>query len=924
MANPTQAATREQASLRPLLALLASLVRRPRWRDRIESEPALRVGRGQPVIWLVAPDDDGSLLTTIGAFLGGFPGGGPPSRRPRRAEVVPRALLTLPAGATAADPLTSVREILIPLAQQLATGANAAAGDVDFRRLSLVSWLLDREPPATGVARPEQWRPIRDRDVSRRRDADGSDPLQLVDAIPHQLLAVLLRFLAVRTRPWLFKAKAAGLVPWAGAEYRWARRQRSRWAMGSFLAFAGQLGGGVEPDRAVWLLTDAFLSDLAAAYRRRPWRPAGARRTAYPVVLLDGADEANGGCRLLAALNEVRDDRDSFDPLLVVVRADSPPPEAGPVARPLDELPAAAHGWGATGRNLVLRVPTGPGGTRPTVPAQADRTDPPGIHAWPVPLRLRRPPLWSRAWVAPLACLLVLGAAGLTGWQAVAARVRAAAAYRAAHCGLDRGAPDAESLLTAGNECVGLTAGGHAFQKDDRLADVIRAIGTLNSEARRAHRTSPRRPFITVCYIGVLSKETAPTDPLTSRREALEGIAAAQLRQLNAQGETDPIVQVLIGNAGENMSHGVTVAELLGARSRRDPSIVGVVGLDQSRDPTVKTIKALTRHGIPMVAATLSADPLPTYSPMYYQIAPNNDRAARFMAAHVDQLRPPSRRTDAVLRRLIVVRSGDETDTYSVNLAADIRTAFARYTLDRDLKFEPSGAHVPAAVLPERAGSEVCGYSGVVAFAGRSEDFASFIKGVDQGCGLKADRAQPYIIAGDDVSEHVADAKKRAAFPRVAFDFVSFAIGSLHCGGTTADTANLDNDREALAGHFGDIFGGRPNPFALSCADNDHDPSLDGHSPLAYDAVLAYVNALRELRTLTTDGAETPINAGTVWGGLRLAYFDGASGRNDFRLGPVTPNKQITVLTADGGNAPTPKAQCPARPNGPPCPAQRS
>jgi len=124
------------------------------------------------------------------------------------------------------------------------------------------------------------------------------------------------------------------------------------------------------------------------------------------------------------------------------------------------------------------------------------------------------------------------------------------------------------------------------------------------------------------------SATTSQSGGLTSERESLEGAAVAQADQLNASGDADPIVRLLIVNAGRGMGAGQQVARQLGVLAAQDPSVVGVVGLDQTRQPTVDTINALANVGLPSIGAALSADSLSVNHPMYFQVAPQNIREA--------------------------------------------------------------------------------------------------------------------------------------------------------------------------------------------------------------------------------------------------------------------------------------------------------
>lgn len=143
------------------------------------------------------------------------------------------------------------------------------------------------------------------------------------------------------------------------------------------------------------------------------------------------------------------------------------------------------------------------------------------------------------------AVLVLLGglAAGYTTWSH-------------AHCGgWTRFPRSSGSLEWTGTECVGITDGSYdIFQPSDQSTQrVEHVILTQNYQAEQAHKAHPERPYITLVDINSFTSLTDSADGLTSEREALEGVAVAQQRQLLAHGATDPIVRVLIANAGQGM-----------------------------------------------------------------------------------------------------------------------------------------------------------------------------------------------------------------------------------------------------------------------------------------------------------------------------------------------------------------------------------
>lgn len=64
---------------------------------------------------------------------------------------------------------------------------------------------------------------------------------------------------------------------------------------------------------------------------------------------------------------------------------------------------------------------------------------------------------------------------------------------------------------------------------------------------------------------------------------------------------TQPIMRVLTANAGAGLLEGERVAGMIGKFVSADPSVVAVVGLDQSRQATLDAIKALAVTKMPVI-----------------------------------------------------------------------------------------------------------------------------------------------------------------------------------------------------------------------------------------------------------------------------------------------------------------------------------
>jgi ABC-type branched-subunit amino acid transport system substrate-binding protein len=203
------------------------------------------------------------------------------------------------------------------------------------------------------------------------------------------------------------------------------------------------------------------------------------------------------------------------------------------------------------------------------------------------------------------------------------------------------------------------------------VSDQIHTIVEQNKRTEAQHSSQPTRPLLTLVYLGVLDEPYNDPKSLTTEREGLKGVAVAQEWQLNAQDGTQPLIRVLIANGGQRMSSGPDVAQTIIAMAKKDPSIVGVVGLSNSYQDTVNTVNALTEAEIPSVGATLSADALADDSLMYYQIAPQNRREAEVVAKYAATTWPPS--TTPVR----IYYSADPHDLYTNSLASDALASFS-------------------------------------------------------------------------------------------------------------------------------------------------------------------------------------------------------------------------------------------------------
>ncbi|MFC0038050.1 ABC transporter substrate-binding protein [Actinomadura rayongensis] len=855
-----------------MLKLVADLVRRPSRGEcpKPEKHRNARQGReGLPVICLVSGDGHTQLAEGVRAFLR--------EADPRR---VPHCLHRLPSGdapPSNRESVEAVRGVLEGIAGELARDVNGRDGRVRFRRFGLVNWLMRQGgragPEVDGPDRP-LLHELRARELSRRR-AFG------FLRSPESELAVQSRV------PWWLWLLATHVIPLAwfrarrglGREYKWLLNQPylSPADPGTFEGFAERLTkphiGGEDAEQLRKLMVNAFLEDLRAAYRRRIWRPRAVRRTAYCVAILDGLGEGNCGTTIIETIIDVRIETGAFDPLLVIAAGAHAPGIGSPAHddwgdprmwEPDENLHSGwRHKFEQKGRSRSRSPWYLPVRTPPLLSPEHDDYDYTRRSeiSQDSQLRIDDPPRWARRGTLLLLSAVIALVVAMTTGGATAFAWNSGEDYRAAHCGLSRSAPDAETMETASTgECIGVATHGSTFRAPDRaLNRTLEVITTLNRRAEQAHRRDPDRPMITLVHLSaLLSSAGKSTAQFSYVREALQGAASAQSRQLKNPGRNEPILRIFPANAGSGMRFGTRVAEIVGRMRRRDPSIVGVAGLDQSREATTDTIRRLTGIGLPMVATTLSADALVQKSPLYFQVSPQNRREAEVAAAYADHLVEAG--GDAPKREVRVIYSADTTDIYSRNLKDDLAGSFAAHGFRvENVEYSPpqaAGVDPLDAPGPGEVGQQSCSYDGVVFFAGRSEDFESLLGGVNQVC----HSSPPVLLGGDDVVRLAADPERRANYPGLSYDFLDFTLGSTKC----ANVSELYSELRRL--------------FPQECA-NVASSSLDGHAALAFDAVKLYVNAIKQLRE---DAPTMPLTPPAVWHAISGVHgdhvLDGESG----------------------------------------------
>lgn len=884
-----------------MLELLRLMCRRPRRGElpgrAVDELPRGR--RGLPLVCVVRPAGLPVLRALAGHLAGAKPGQIPHA-------VVSCDLGTRPVGADAEWTATAnVADILSQAARSLGGTRNSRYGRIRFRRFALVHWLLSQDLTG-GDLDPDRVlsRRLRQRAIAQHRLGGAGEELL---AVTSGVTPAWTRTLMWIIPPLWFLVRASGRVPVISQPYRWLLRQPylAPRDPGTFVGFAERLTvrarAQEDPEQLRKLLVNAFLEDLRAAYRRRPWRPRTARRTTYPVVFLDDATRDNGGYRLLKLINDVRSETGSFDPLLVISGSQRVPPSAAsvvpvvPVAGPSPEhvWPAdhAREGYQAWCRQFAAdsrsRKPTAwylPIEIAPAPVAGGRHARRDGRRPV-VPPRfvVSAAPLWARRGALLVATVAVAVAVAGGGVLVYQQQRRQVTQWTDAHCGQPREAPYAAYLHTdtSTGRCYGISDGSYPFSGDAGIHRALEKIGAQNRSL------APDRPVYVVVHLSALDS----TSPTNASME-LAGAAARQ-REYNSNPSSQAQLMIMVANGGAGMEHGREVARQIGALARTDPRVVGALGLSQSRAPTQETIQELGRAGLPVIASTLSADVLVQQSPMYVQVSPQNRREADIAVQYVTRVLGPGR---DLAHEVALIQSNDAEDIYSSNLAQDLTAAFSRagigYAIRPPLYYpaDPAPAH-PVSQTVQAAGDlgrDMCGYPGVVFFTGRPVDFNAFLGGVKEKCGSRP----PAILGGDDISRYVAEPSDRTRYG-VEFQYLSFAVGKTSCG----DAGLYANLRDILP--------------AL-CQPGQLDPSLDGHAALAYDAASVMTHAIESVLR-----RHLPATPGTVWHQLTtitgMDTMDGETGTIDFNgtpEGQYMSDKAVAVMTVNRDGTTTQTGIC--------------
>ncbi|HEV7760812.1 MAG TPA: ABC transporter substrate-binding protein, partial [Acidimicrobiales bacterium] len=708
---------------------------------------------------------------------------------------------------------------------------------------------------------------------------------------------------ALVARPLVAASRAVfGVRLGASRRFTWFRKEMATvtGVRRSFLGAGLRLTiGGDERANATLVqrvLTLALLHDLQAATRTSVLSPMRRRRVTPFVVLLPHVTAGSLAHRFLDALAALEDDDLRRHTLLVLATpaagdgggggqghgegdpGDPVAPPGTPTYGPRDAAtalaPLAERGVPLAARTIRVDVPGPPSG------ADEQRLQ---IH------RVVQPMPVAGAVAIPLLAALVLVAA------TTAAVVPAVDGDGPSRCPEEVGG----EMIGVGDGTDGCSffpgAEATATEVDDAMVAAEETIAHENAAV-----LADGEPYSTIVFFAPLTIPPGQGRQGENALNQLRGTALAQQRA-NRAAVGDPkrvMTRVLLANPGDRFVHGEQVARQIVERAAGDATIVGVVGISQSRTASRDAVRLLGDHRLPVVAGPVTGDVMVDASPHYYQVSPRNKRVASVLVAFSTHTAIVSTADDGAVIPDGAVIVMDHSDEYSRNLADDLHEAFTRarrttraivtYPIeapDAPVPDAPAGAPEPVRVgSSDELAEQVCSSLGprdIVFYASRSQQFVSLLQSMhdDNHC---PDAFT--VVGGSALTKIVEDPSNPLAQYGVSLYYAAFAARDV-----TYNRAGRE---------FMDLYESTYGQDVIAPDISDGAVAYDAFNGLQRTANYAVQNDL-------------PISADTSAGALgsEQIEFDGASGYIALGNGPigggdprVPPTKPVLVLPA--GDAP--------------------
>jgi hypothetical protein len=322
-------------------------------------------------------------------------------------------------------------------------------------------------------------------------------------------------------------------------------------------------------------------------------------------------------------------------------------------------------------------------------------------------------------------------------------------------------------VRSIGGQCIGYSDSNYFRFNDElgqeRLRSVQNTIFEQNRTVLDLWKSNRSRPYITIVYLAALTGRPAAKneEAYAAEREELEGIAVAQYDATKkpASSSEAPLLNIVIANGGFQLEHAGQAVDMIAGLRAKDPKVVGVIGMGESRTSTADALKKLNEIGLPLIGPVTSADDFYKNSRLYLQLAAPNRDNARMIGEYSNQvLKVP----DARLYWTVGAKSSFDQDLYIKTLVNDLVGILLR---DFKISVENRGRFVSS------VNRDVCGYSGMLIFAGRWTEFPRFLHAIDSAC---SSNPPLHVIAGGSVERYMDNPALRSDAPsNIAVTYVS-------------------------------------------------------------------------------------------------------------------------------------------------------
>ncbi|MEU3598341.1 ABC transporter substrate-binding protein, partial [Streptomyces sp. NPDC006798] len=466
---------------------------------------------------------------------------------------------------------------------------------------------------------------------------------------------------------------------------------------------------------------------------------------------------------------------------------------------------------------------------------------------------------------------LVLVTALLAGTVVISSRNLADKYCDSSALSANRDTKRVETKGVRGAECVGIATGDVRFsdwlkrgnEPAESAASPSWTLATLEKLIRAENKKvldHHSGTYVTIVYAGPLSSASPENVSPVKGIEELAGVYVAQRAINKEKGLTR--LRVLIANGGPDMRDQIVMAESIARYARRDPTLVGVVGIGRNLTTSDDVATILKKAELPVISGTNSSTQLPTTHANWFSLAAPDKWQADQIGLIARQLRDPKQKTQYAL--VLARDTGNTQDEYTKQQAKFGGEMLVRekFTPLRSETYTvgPGGANLREPSQKFCRGDKV---PSVIYFAGRAEDASALTSALrdEQGCADK----DISVLTGDDISKEDFTPQGDGSMP----SNVTLYHSTLAQLAEKRDTDFYENGKEFLP------VTGKKDAWAGPEAD----ALANGQTALSHDATWTLYRAASDSGVVQSRAA--------AWVNLRAQKVPKmATGEIDFTTGP--------------------------------------